>query len=144
MKNFYKKMHIYKLLRTEKQDKNGRPAIFLSYFGKQSLIWYGTSNYKINSKDKPIILNLDLSRTYFYNSGLEKINTSELIGRWKDNSTQKIKMLSLNEQRALISKFSNMTNDLDPYQKITLLELENEVLKKENEVLVEENQHLLN
>lgn len=52
---FYK-MHVYKLLRNKEIDKNGRPAIFLSYFGKESLVWHGTTNLLVSAKEKPIFI----------------------------------------------------------------------------------------
>jgi len=34
----YKKMHIYKLLRSEEKDKGGRPTVFLHHLGEESTI----------------------------------------------------------------------------------------------------------
>lgn len=141
--NIFYKMHVYKLLRNKEIDKNGRPVIFLSYLGKESLVWYGTTSILLNVKDKPIVLHLDNKETYFYIKGIEKVKTDCLIGKWRERYKQQGLVLSVDIQHQLISKLSELTNQEDPYVKIVLLELENQVLKKEKKVLECEKENLL-
>jgi len=78
----YKPMRIYLLYRSDEIDhEKGRPAIFLKYFGHQSLIWSGTTQLDKNAKDNPLILNLNNHKTYFYDKGLEKVLTCTIIGK---------------------------------------------------------------
>lgn len=140
----FKKMNLYRLKRSDEMDKSGRPSILLDYFGNQSLVWIGTSVMSKTTKDKPFILKLGNKHTYFYSRGIQKVESQYLKSKWNDTNSHKVKVLSLEEQKQLISKFSRMTYQLDPYEKITLLELKNEVLENQNEVLKYEKENLLN
>ncbi len=52
-------MYIYKLLRTKELDHEfGRPAIFLDFFGNESLVWFGTS-IKSELSEKPLTIKIN-------------------------------------------------------------------------------------
>ncbi|WP_342263041.1 hypothetical protein [Spiroplasma endosymbiont of Dromius quadrimaculatus] len=110
------KMHFYRLKRTDSLDK---------------LVWWGTTVLGKTTKDKPIAVNIGDKTTYFYNQGIEKVNTTCLKSRWKEPITRKVTTLSFEQQKELISKFTTMTEQLDPYEMITFLSLENQILKDE-------------
>ena len=109
MQREYKPMRIYKLYRSIALDhEKGRPAIFLKYFGNQSLVWTGTSKLDINAKDKPLIINLNQKITYFYDKGLQKVLTKTIKSRWKNKETNKIFVLSEKAKEILVTKFQKL------------------------------------
>lgn len=136
-------MYMYRLKRSTKLDKNGRPAIVLDFFGEESLIWWGTTVLSKTAKDKPIVIKLGNKSTYFYNKGLEKVKTNFLVTNWKNFKTHKRLVLSEVEERNFISKFVLMTNQIDPYEKIYLLELENQMLHTKINTLKQEKENFL-
>ncbi|MDQ7983044.1 MAG: hypothetical protein REH79_02335 [Spiroplasma sp.] len=132
MKKFdYKPMRAYKLFRsTELDHKKGRPVIFLDFLGDQSLVWAGTT-IKSKNKEKPFSMLINNATTYFYNKNLIKVNTNALISKWKNQKTRKILVLNDDQQKLLISKFSTLTFQIDPYIEIKMLRLQNNLLEKE-------------
>lgn len=117
------KMNIYKLLRTEEKDKLGRPAILLKYIGKESLVWMGTTKFKTQELEVPLEITFNKNRSYFYNSGILKVKTKDLSNDWiKDNEIKKPYTLTSIQERKIISKISQFTNQVDPYQYIQQLE----------------------
>lgn len=141
-KNVYKKMCIYRIHRSNQLDhEKGRPAILLKYKSQISLVWTGTHK-EDQSKEVALSLNINGKATYFYAKGIEKMENIYFKGDWIDFKTYKAYELSTADQKLLISKFVEFTNQEDPYQKIMLLELENEVLQKEVQLLTNENERL--
>ena len=135
----YKKMHVYKLLRDEKKDKKGRPALFWKRFGAESLVWAMTTK-RNKTREIPVKMNLDNSKkiTYFYLNGLEKIKTKDLIENWKyfDDSGQIIETVIPSKiQKQLINKISNYTNEKKPYETINHLNKIKEKLNEKNKIL---------
>ncbi len=148
----HKKMHLYKLLRTKKIDKAGRPAIFFNEFKNKALIWAATTVKNENIKEIPLEIKINDKINYIYSYNLERIKTKDLIQNWTKNKyTDEIYTLNDEEQKQLISKFSEGTNQKDPYQiiteletKIKQLEIEQEKLKLENITLSLKNKTLNN
>ena len=134
----YKSMRIYKLFRsTELDHEFGRPVIFLDFLGNESLVWTGTSKQS-QIKEIPFIMVINGKNTYFYNKGLIKVNTKDLINKYKDAKTKKIITLSDEQQKSFISKLAKFTFQSDPYLEIARLKFENNQLKIENELLKNE------
>lgn len=143
---FFKNMHVYNLHRSNQLDhENGRPAILLWFKYTKSLLWLGTSNKDNKSKEKPLIVFINNRKTYFYSTGIERVESKYLIGHWIDYSNKnksneaKAYKLSNSEQQQLISKFVTFTSQKDPYLKIQELEQEVQKLKTENELLKQSN-----
>lgn len=67
-----------------------------------------------------------------------------MVSKWRERYKQKGLVLKENVQYKLIKKFTELTNQKDPYLKIVSLELENEWLQKEVEALKYEKDNLLN
>lgn len=116
----YQKMYLYKIHRSDELDHIfGRPAIFLAYFGQESLVWCGTTLKASNiNNELPFILFINDNVTYFYNKGLTKIKTKYLVGKWRNNTDQKIISLTENQQQELIAKFSQLTLINNPFLEI--------------------------
>lgn len=139
-KIYFKKMYIYKLHRNNEFDhKQGRPAVLLKYKTETSLVWWGTHKLE-QLNEKPVMIKFNNVPTYFYSKGIEKIETKDLKGYWVNFNDYEPYFLSVNHQKQLVSKFASFTNQKDPYEKIALLELENQVLKEENEQLKREKE----
>ncbi|MBP1525833.1 MAG: hypothetical protein H9Q65_04645 [Spiroplasma ixodetis] len=129
-KIFYKNMGLYKLHRSNELDhEHGRPAILLKYKFKKSLVWCGTSKKDLITKEKPLIINLSKTKTYFYSTGIERVNTIDLKDKWVNYSTNNVYELSSFEQQELISKFVSFTLEQNPYVKIKNLEINNKKLE---------------
>lgn len=105
----FKPMRIYKLHRSNELDhENGRPAIFIKFFGFESLVWTGTTKVNKEAKDEPLIMNLNNHKTYFYDQNIQKVLTSNLIGKWRNNQTKKIYNLTEQEKIFLCKKIQNL------------------------------------
>lgn len=128
MKKSWKTMHVYSLKRDGNIDKNGRPAILLKYLGEECLIWNGTTNCSINTNEKALIIKFNNNETYFYSKGIEKVKTSFLFEGWKHLNTNKVLKLTKFQQERLIEKFSTFTQLENPYEKIKILQSNNEKL----------------
>lgn len=130
----YQKLQIYRLKRISGLDKKGRPAIYLSHFGEQSLVWTGTSVKSKKALDKPFIIIFNSYPTYFYLHNIEKVSTNRLVSKWTDKNNT-IYILSQNEQRMLAIKLVSLINERNPYQRVALLEIENQNLKNDIKLL---------
>ncbi|BDT03486.1 hypothetical protein [Spiroplasma ixodetis] len=60
---------------------------------------------------------------YYYSSGIERVRSKDLVGRWINFETNDSYFLTTNEQQKLISKFVSFTLEQDPYVKLKELEL---------------------
>ncbi|WP_425377362.1 hypothetical protein [Spiroplasma endosymbiont of Aleiodes alternator] len=107
---FFKNMHVYNLHRSNELDhENGRSAILLWFKYTKSLLWLGTSNKDNKSKEKPLKIFINNRKTYFYSTGIERVESKYLIGHWIDYSNKnksneaKAYKLSVSEQQELIS-----------------------------------------
>lgn len=139
-KIFYKNMSIYVLHRSDELDhEQGRPALLIKYRTKISLIWAGTHKLDLKSKENPLIINLGKNKTYFYSSGIEKVETQYLKFAWVNFKTYNAYELSSKEQQQLISKFVSFTLENDPYLEIKNLKQEIKQLKNEIELLKQSN-----
>lgn len=113
MQREYKPMRIYKLYRSVALDhEKGRPAIFLKYFGNQSLVWTGTSKLDIHAKDEPLTIILNGKMRYFYDKGLQKVWTKTIKSRWKNKNTNKIFVLNETQRQILVTKFQKLTFEI--------------------------------
>ena len=138
----FKNMKLYVLHRSKELDHTtGRPAIFLNYFGKESLVWTGTTQHN-SLNEVPISLNLNGKETLFYSNGIQKVKTSALKGKWKSLSNGKTFNIPKNLQKQLISKFCEFTNLTDPYQQISNLSNEIQKLNTKVDELQKANQEL--
>lgn len=136
----FKKMCLYKISRSIEEDhKLGRPGIFLDYFGEESLVWLGTSK-KTNLKEEPVILIIDGKSTYFYNKGIQKINSKSIVNKWINFENKKIIELPVKTQMELVNKFCKLTKQTNPYELIKKLETE---IKTITEQLVRYQQELI-
>lgn len=142
-KIIFKKMNVYRLHRSNEIDhQNGRPAILLKYKQAKCLVWTSTSKVDQFTQEKPVLIKINDKNNYFYSTGIEKVETTDLKGYWTNFQTYDVYLLSSNDEKQLITKFISLTNEKDPYEKIALLELENKLLKKENEQLRQNQQEL--
>ncbi len=145
-------MEVYILHRDNQQDHEyGRPAIFLSFYGDESLVWTGTTQKNVKAKDSPITLKSAGRETYYYDNGIQKVKTSAIIGKWRNSHTGKIIKVPKPIQKELISKFSNLTMEHDPY--LIINDLSNEIqklnikvdeLQKDNQELKQDIKELIN
>lgn len=141
IKIYLKNMNVYLLHRDNELDhKKGRPAILLNYKSESSLVWWGTTKWEKFDKEIPLIIKLNKINGYFYSKGLEKVRTKDLKNYWVNFENYVPYTLSHQMQKKLISKFASFTDQKDPYQKIVLLELEIETLKRENRLLKQEKE----
>ncbi|WP_368486641.1 hypothetical protein [Spiroplasma sp. DGKH1] len=149
-KLFKKQGYIYSLHRSDNEDHDhGRPAILLKYLGKESLIWYGTT--KLRNDSEPVFVKQLNKPTYFYATGINKVNSDKLQNGW-NLSKNKNYRLSSQEYKELIGVFANINNMDNPYLEIQQLkqkfiELENKVnniivtqIEKINQLLLENNE----
>ncbi|WP_342277121.1 hypothetical protein [Spiroplasma endosymbiont of Nebria brevicollis] len=97
---------------------------FLDFLGQESLVWFGTS-LKNESNEIPLIIKINGVNTYFYNKGIMKVPTMKLVGKWRNNNIQKIINLTNKEQQKLITKFSTLTLQPNPYLTINELKENN-------------------
>jgi len=81
------------------------------------------------TKEKPLIIIINKTKGYNYSSGIERVRSKDLIGRWIDFNTNNAYFLTLKEQQELISKFASFTWEKDPYLKIQELEKQIELLE---------------
>ncbi|MDQ7983011.1 MAG: hypothetical protein REH79_02170 [Spiroplasma sp.] len=142
-KIIYKNMKVYRLHRNDESDhEKGRPAILLKYNLDQSLVWMGTTKEDESLIEDPLILKLGKKNSYFYLNAITKVNTTDLKERWTNYETNTIFHLDDEQQKQLINKFADLTQEKNPYQKITLSELKNDALQKEKKYLTKKNDSL--
>ncbi|WP_395473269.1 hypothetical protein [Spiroplasma endosymbiont of Nomada rufipes] len=82
------------------------------------------------------------TKTYFYSTGIERVNTIDLKDKWVNYSTNNVYELSSFEQQELISKFVSFTLEQNPYVKIKNLEINNKELETKIQKLETEIQQL--
>ncbi|MDQ7983036.1 MAG: hypothetical protein REH79_02295 [Spiroplasma sp.] len=147
-----KRKHIYRLHRSEKLDKRGRPAILLNGRITKSLIWYGTTKLDELNKEQPLTLKINNNLVYFYGNAIDVVETKDLQGDWMNIKTKKPYILSLEQQDAVLKKFISCSQLADPYLKINNLTTaieekniqyaeeiyQNQIIKDENQVLKDE------
>ncbi|UZQ30522.1 MAG: hypothetical protein OHM56_03040 [Spiroplasma phoeniceum] len=133
-KLFKKQGYIYSLHRSDSENHNhGRPAILLKYLGKESLIWFGTTKLRIDSE--PVFVKQLNKPTYFYATGIDKVNSDKLKNGWNLSKNKNYK-LSSQEYKDLIGVFANINNIDDPYKEINKLkEKFNELEEKVNNII---------